>query len=138
MWDPYQTQKYRVLQSAVILCYLKTLSIAKFIYSRWWKDKYGTIVEWYWHEEKEVLGVKPGPVPVCSPQIIQGLEEDSIQPSAVWYWTLTLWDMTRPRNSYCFSVWYRVYIQHWVFRVWFVSCLDKNEYEFHFTGSVWR
>jgi hypothetical protein len=40
-------------------CYLTKLSVAKVVQRRWRMKEYGTLVEWYWQENTEVLGEKP-------------------------------------------------------------------------------
>jgi hypothetical protein len=37
-----------------------------------WMNKYGALVEWYWHRKTEVLGEKHVTVTICPPQIPEG------------------------------------------------------------------
>ena len=59
----------------------------------WWRWKMisfffiftsnGAAVKWNWQGKTEVLGEKPVPVPLCSPQIPRGLTRDRTRASAV-------------------------------------------------------
>jgi hypothetical protein len=50
-------------------------------------------VEWYWQGK---FGEKPVPVPLCPPQIPQGLTRPRTRASAVRCRRLTTWSMSRP------------------------------------------
>jgi hypothetical protein len=61
------------------------------------------MIEWVWSiggmiltGESEVLGEKPVLVPLCPPQILQGLVMDWTWTSMVWGRWLTAWVMTQP------------------------------------------
>jgi hypothetical protein len=56
----------------------------------------GARVEWIWQGKTEVLGEKPVPLPLCSPQIRHELARDRTRASAVGSRRLTAWAMARP------------------------------------------
>jgi hypothetical protein len=56
----------------------------------------GAPVEWNWQGKTEVLGEKPVPVPLHSPQIPHGLTRDRTRASAVGDRRLTAWAMAWP------------------------------------------
>jgi hypothetical protein len=58
----------------------------------------GARVEWNWQGKTEVLGENPVPVPLCPPQILQGLTRDRTRASALRGRRLTAWAMARPRR----------------------------------------
>jgi hypothetical protein len=56
----------------------------------------GAPVEWNWQGKPEVLGEKPVPVPLCSPQTPHAFNRDRTRASAVRGRRLTAWAMARP------------------------------------------
>jgi hypothetical protein len=66
----------------------------------WWRwsvcSFYGAPVEWNRQGKTEVLGEKPVPVPLCPPQMPQGLTRDRTCFSALGGRQLTAWAMARP------------------------------------------
>jgi hypothetical protein len=60
-------------------------------------------VEWNWQGKTEVLGEKPGPVPLCPPQIPHGLTRDRTRASAAGDRRLTAWAMARPVHTLNFK-----------------------------------
>jgi hypothetical protein len=59
-------------------------------------------VEWYWQGKTEELGEKPVPVPLCPPQIPNGLNRARTRASAVRGRRLTTWATARPLRMITF------------------------------------
>jgi hypothetical protein len=59
----------------------------------------GAPMEWNWQGKNEVLGEKPVPLLLCSPQIPHGLTQDRTRACAMRGRRLTAWTMGRPSLS---------------------------------------
>jgi hypothetical protein len=61
-----------------------------------WMNQNGDLVEWYSQIKSKALLQNPGPMPLCPPQLQNGLVWDRTQDSSVGGEQLTAWAMALP------------------------------------------